>query len=657
MNLYMRKLFLTCLVAVAYCINSSAEYRYDLAICAIFQNEAPFLKEWLEFYRLIGAQHFYLYNNLSTDNYYEVLEPYITSGMVELYDMANSTTHNNNQMDSYNDALKRAQGIVKWLAPLDLDEFLFPIDQNNLVDFLKDYEQYGGVCANWVLFGTSNVEKIPNGKLMIETLTMCDPLGKRVIKSIIRPERAIKFNHTNYPVYNNGYFHVTTDGVTFKGSFSPKVVIDKLRINHYWTRDKHYLHTIKIPRAESLYAHGFRRGYEHWYIDPKIAKNMTPREFCLAVDPYMNVQEDRSIQKYVEPLRVALQMNMKSQIRVCQDAPLFPAELQEIPFAEDSHIVLESKLLKIKDAPCAFNASITKNQDDFIIVFREDIKPLNSPRTEIRTGYAHFDNNFLQTSDTIFYKIPQPAAHDARIFYHNNAFYLLYTYLLLGETPLTHWDPYTTPMRQALAVIDKDGHIINATELNYGRELREKNWTPFEYKDSNGISHVYLMYAFNPIEVICIDEPGAIKPVVPPTIKSEALVNLWEDRWGPIRGGTQALLVDKQYLTFFHSWFRLSNNLKCYVFGALTFENRYPFRVTKISKYPIITRDFYKTVDCVCQAHKLVKKNVMFPCGVVQGKEHGRDVFYVTSGENDHAIKLITIDKEHLLQSMITVTQ
>lgn len=306
---HLNKFSLICLLCSSYYVNTYAEYKYDLAVCAIFQNEARFLKEWIEFYRLIGTKHFYLYNNLSTDNYYEILEPYVTSGLVELYDMANSTTHNNNQIDSYNDALNRARGIVKWLAPLDLDEFLFPVHQYSLVDFLKDYEQYGGICANWVLFGTSNVEKVPDNKLMIETLTMCDPLGKDVIKSIIRPDRAIKFNHTNYPLYTTGYFHVTTDGVTFKGSFSPKVVIDKLRINHYWTRDKYYLHTIKIPRAESLYAHGFRRGYAHWYIDPKIAKSMTPREFCLAVDPYMNVQEDQSIKKYVEPLRCAMQIN------------------------------------------------------------------------------------------------------------------------------------------------------------------------------------------------------------------------------------------------------------------------------------------------------------------------------------------------------------
>lgn len=346
-----------------------------------------------------------------------------------------------------------------------------------------------------------------------------------------------------------------------------------------------------------------------------------------------------------------------AQTQTCQEVALLPGELQNIPFAEDSQIVIDSKLLKIPGVMCAFNASIIKNNDDYIIVFREDIKPLNSPRTEIRTGYVNFDKHFKPISDPVYYKIPHKAAHDARIFYHNNSLYLIYTYLALGQTTLSTWNPLTTPMRQALAAIDQNGTIIQDTELHYGRELREKNWTPFEYKDNDGIIHEYLMYAYNPVEVISIDEPEIIRQVVQSPIKSEQLVNLWENNWGQIRGGTQALLVDNQYLTFFHSWFKLSNNLKCYVFGALTFENQYPFRITKISKYPIITRDFYTTVDYECQLHRLVKKNVMFPCGVVQGKENNRDVFYVTSGENDHVIKLITIDKEHLLQSMVTVIQ
>lgn len=35
---------------------------YELAIATIFKNNAPFLKEWIEYHRMQGVKHFYLYN-------------------------------------------------------------------------------------------------------------------------------------------------------------------------------------------------------------------------------------------------------------------------------------------------------------------------------------------------------------------------------------------------------------------------------------------------------------------------------------------------------------------------------------------------------------------------------------------------------------------
>ena len=51
-------------------------HRYPLAICAIFKNEAPWLKEWIIYHhKVLGVKHFYLYNNDSTDNFIEILSP------------------------------------------------------------------------------------------------------------------------------------------------------------------------------------------------------------------------------------------------------------------------------------------------------------------------------------------------------------------------------------------------------------------------------------------------------------------------------------------------------------------------------------------------------------------------------------------------------
>ena len=44
---------------------SNKEKDYKVSLCTIFKNEAPYLKEWIEFNHLIGVEHFFLYNNNS----------------------------------------------------------------------------------------------------------------------------------------------------------------------------------------------------------------------------------------------------------------------------------------------------------------------------------------------------------------------------------------------------------------------------------------------------------------------------------------------------------------------------------------------------------------------------------------------------------------
>src|ERR1700722_724245 len=58
--------------------------KYNFSICAIFKNEAPCLKEWIEYHRLFGVDHFYLYNIGSNDSFQDILRPYVEEGIVTL---------------------------------------------------------------------------------------------------------------------------------------------------------------------------------------------------------------------------------------------------------------------------------------------------------------------------------------------------------------------------------------------------------------------------------------------------------------------------------------------------------------------------------------------------------------------------------------------
>jgi hypothetical protein len=228
----------------------------NLAITAIFQNEAPYLKEWIEFHLLMGAEHFYLFDHLSTDSPKKVLAPYLAKGQVTLisWPLRYSNLYEWHQIQclAYERALFWAKGKVEWLAILDVDEFLFSV-QKPLLETLELFKFQAGIGVNWQTFGTSNVAKIPKDKLLIETLNYKveeNQVTNHYIKSIVRPECVKACENSHSMTYKPGFTQVSTDETPFTGCLSPTVRIDLLRINHYTLRDEHYLTTQKLPRLK-----------------------------------------------------------------------------------------------------------------------------------------------------------------------------------------------------------------------------------------------------------------------------------------------------------------------------------------------------------------------------------------------------------------------
>jgi len=259
----------------------------ELAIVAIFQNEAPYLDEWIRFHLLMGSEHFYLFDHMSTDSPKKVLAPYIEQGFVQLvsWPIEYGDVHEWTEVQclAYERALHWAAGKTKWLAIIDVDEFLFSV-RRPLLDELKRYESYGGVGVNWQVFGTSNIERVPNDKLLIEVMNLKLPKEQGTnhhVKSIVRPERVKSCDNAHSMTYHAGFFQVNTAEVPFEGCLSPTVEIDPLRINHYTLRDEHYLTTQKIPRLEKWWGNSidWRSKYQG-----------------------MNVVEDKSIHMHIDPL-------------------------------------------------------------------------------------------------------------------------------------------------------------------------------------------------------------------------------------------------------------------------------------------------------------------------------------------------------------------
>lgn len=146
------------------------EKKYDVSICAIFKNEAPYLKEWIEFNNIVGIDHFYMYNNNSEDDFEAVLEPYIKRGLVTLIDWP----HNQKQMECYQTCINDYASETKWLGFIDIDEFIVPKSTDSIYEFLQPFEKKAGaVNIYWRLFGTSGKIKRNQSGLVCEDFTVC----------------------------------------------------------------------------------------------------------------------------------------------------------------------------------------------------------------------------------------------------------------------------------------------------------------------------------------------------------------------------------------------------------------------------------------------------------------------------------------------------
>lgn len=252
----------------------------ELILTAIFQNEAPYLKEWIDFHLAQGCEFFYLFDHLSTDHPEKVLEPYKSLVKLIKWPLTYSDVYEWTEVQclAYERALHWACGKTKWLAILDVDEFLFA-PKAPLIDTLNEFEEFGGICANWQVYGTSNIGKIPKKKKLTETLTLkakTNHVTNHYVKSIVRPERVKEIDNAHSVIYKEGFFQVNTKKKPFQGPISPTVEIDRLRINHYTLRDEHYLRTQKLPRLQK------------WW--PQMKEEEREEKFAL-----MNVVEDLCI--------------------------------------------------------------------------------------------------------------------------------------------------------------------------------------------------------------------------------------------------------------------------------------------------------------------------------------------------------------------------
>ncbi len=160
----------------------------DVAVVAIVMDEADYLEEWLAYHLALGVDHFFIYDNGSTDGSAELLERYINHGLVTRIDWPIG----GGQLAAYNHALRMFGDATRWLAYFDPDEFVVPLVDDDIPALLARYPDAAVLRVPRVEFGFSGHRTRPDGLTIDEYTGVADVLGLDPtlpprVKSIVQP--------------------------------------------------------------------------------------------------------------------------------------------------------------------------------------------------------------------------------------------------------------------------------------------------------------------------------------------------------------------------------------------------------------------------------------------------------------------------------------
>jgi hypothetical protein len=135
-------------------LNERKSQQYRLAVCSVVRNEGVYLQEWIEWHRLMGVEHFFLYDDSSDDaESSRLMTHYEKEGVVTRVPWVVENYWR--QMTALNACLQRFAQMTKWMTAIDVDEFLFvnTVDATNVGTLLDNqFALYGVIRIAWHMF-------------------------------------------------------------------------------------------------------------------------------------------------------------------------------------------------------------------------------------------------------------------------------------------------------------------------------------------------------------------------------------------------------------------------------------------------------------------------------------------------------------------------
>jgi len=236
--------------------------RAGLAICLIVRNEGRHIAEWIDFHLKAGVAHFVIYDNGCTDGTISVAKDRLGASQLTVmpWDQklsdGRTSAEIHNQVLAYAHCLRNFGPRFRWMAFIDVDEFMVPTSATSLPDALEPLAEEKHISLPWHMFGRNGYDAPPSGGVVRNYIHRArDPLASPHAlnwKCIVDPCHVTRVRVHGFEIDGR------KAGVNDVGRSSPhRLRSDRafysraaIQLNHYYTRSNQELQA-KINRGSN----------------------------------------------------------------------------------------------------------------------------------------------------------------------------------------------------------------------------------------------------------------------------------------------------------------------------------------------------------------------------------------------------------------------
>ncbi len=277
------------------------------AVCAIAKDEAIYIAEWISHNILIGFDSIIVYDNGSVDGTNEILRDLAQKGIIQHFTWPSSDGVSP-QLSAYNDCIKRFKTDFDYIAFVDIDEFLYPVDLDINSYLNSAPSDTAAIAINQLTFGSADHEKYFDDYVTrrFNKCSSMDYSERLWFKTIVNPAKVDSFISAHKVSISSGrYLHSDFSEAEFDEKYNgatKKIFSEKIHVNHYILKSRQEFFEKKMKRGGAASSNAEERAQRHTKEFFEYRNQLINRETFIYPDSYYSnmdkIMHDLNIQKY-----------------------------------------------------------------------------------------------------------------------------------------------------------------------------------------------------------------------------------------------------------------------------------------------------------------------------------------------------------------------